>query len=208
LSDRPILLIVEDDLDTRKMLESAFSSRFQIVLTGSASAAVEAVGSHKESIEAMILDMWIPRDDGGSPVRNLGLEVLLQTKGRPTHPGLAPEIQVVVLTGHPDLQNAIESQRLGSFRYIIKGSPNMLEELKRDVEAARGETQGKRIHRAIMDGGRLDLLQPLPLRADAPAALAQREQSKSANSHDVAELLRQIRSLSDEALTALERQVS
>jgi ActR/RegA family two-component response regulator len=223
LADRPTLLVVEDDENFLALLESAFAPTYDIVRATSAAAALDSVREKADLIDVIVLDMWLPRDEGGAPVRNIGLEVLLVGKGRPTHPGLAPEIQVVVITGHPDLQNAIESQRLGSFRYIVKGSPNMIDDLKRDVEAARAETQGRRIHKAIMEGGRLDLLEPLPLRPAAPAnepsqavseithaavAVAHASRGPSPNLHLVADLLRQIRQLADEALQSMETEDS
>ena len=211
MAERHTVLAVEDNDEFYDLLKAAFADRYNLFRAASVTAALSLLNERSAVIDVMLLDMWLPRDDGGRPERNLGLEVLLKTKGRPISPGMAPEVQVIVVTGHPDLQNAIETQRLGSFRYIVKGSPNMLEELGRDVEAAFTETMGRRIHRAIMESGRLDLLQPLPLRASrsgvegvAKAVEAFAASAQPGRSEDVAGIFRQIRRLADEALTVLE----
>jgi Response regulator containing CheY-like receiver, AAA-type ATPase, and DNA-binding domains len=216
LSDRHTVLIVDDNQDFCSALEAMLAEKYDVLQAGSSTSAVEILRKNAEKIDTIILDMWIPREDGGTPERNVGLEVLLTTKGRPTHPGIASEVQVVVVTGHQDLQNAIESQRLGSFRYIVKGAPRMLEDLEKDIEVACVETKGRRIHKAIMEGGRLDLLEPLPLREAATlskseASVAQILRAATGavaidarHSQTVAGLLKQIRDLADEALSALQ----
>src|SRR5207249_3740371 len=136
LADRHTLLVVEDNDDFYDALVDGLSGRYNVIRAAFADDALEILNGRSDEIDVVVLDMWLPRQKDGNPERNVGLEVLLKIKGRPTHPGIVPEVQVVVVTGHPDLQNAIESQRLGSFRYVIKGSPHMLDELLKDIAAA------------------------------------------------------------------------
>lgn len=210
MADRHTLLVVEDNDDFYTAIESAFARRYDLLRAMSSTSATTLIKNHADRLDAIILDMWLPRSDGGTTERNLGLEVLLKVKGRTSHPGAAPEVQVVVVTGHQDLQNAIESQRLGSFRYIVKGTANSLKELQRDVEAACSETKGRRIHKAIMEGGRLDLLEVLPLRRAlakpaAAAAITDIAAAAELSRTDRAiQALLQIRQLADEALQALD----
>jgi len=118
--DRVKVLIVDDEERFRKSLAE------RLVLRG---YSVRDVGDGEESIRKARLDrpdvVLLDRKMPGMS----GEEVLKELKR------VAPEVQVVMLTGHASIASAAESGRLDAFAYLEK--PCETEELVRTIEAAR-----------------------------------------------------------------------
>jgi DNA-binding NtrC family response regulator len=105
--DEPIrILVVEDDATVRTYLGGLLSSRGWEV--EEAETGEEGIAASRESeFDVVFLDLMLP---GMS-----GLEVLrqLEKEGPPT-----PEI--VIITGDPSIDSAVEAMRLGAFDYVEK----------------------------------------------------------------------------------------
>jgi DNA-binding response OmpR family regulator len=68
LSDKPAILITDDDRDFRETLRDVFAPRgFQPLLAADGEEALEIV--HRQPIHVLLLDMQMPRLDGLQTVR-------------------------------------------------------------------------------------------------------------------------------------------
>lgn len=119
MSERPSLLVVDDDTAFRTRLGRAMADRgFAVSLAGSVD---EALASLSESPEYAVVDLRMP---GRS-----GLELLSVLREQD------PNTRVVVLTGYGSIPTAIEATRLGAVAYVSK--PADADEVMR---ALQGET--------------------------------------------------------------------
>lgn len=113
------VLVVDDETRFRTTLAKMLRSR---------GLAVQAVGSGEECLEELaarpydvvLLDIRMPGLGG--------LETLRLLKER------HPEVEVVMLSGHANLDTAIELLKLGAFDYLLKPCP--LEEVLLKIENA------------------------------------------------------------------------
>lgn len=100
-----LVLVVDDDPDTRANLRDILELDAYDVVTA-ASAAEALAHTDWRGITAILLDRRLP--DGRA-------EELL-----PRFKELAPEAPVLIVTGHSDLQGAIDALRQGAADYILK----------------------------------------------------------------------------------------
>lgn len=97
------IAIIEDDINYRKSLETAFSDypQYEIISFKNPKDALKKLDS---SIELLIVDINMPQMDG--------LSFLQELNGR---------YEAIVITGNASIQNAIKSIRLGVKDFLIKG---------------------------------------------------------------------------------------
>jgi two-component system NtrC family response regulator len=99
------ILIVDDDAAMREGLAETLSDlghRAVEAPDGDAALAIAA----RERLDAVLLDLRIPRKDG--------LEILRQLRSRPGAPPIA------ILTAYASAENTIEAMRLGAFDHLTK----------------------------------------------------------------------------------------
>lgn len=99
------ILIVDDDEAFRQALARAFQRRGLLPLQA-ATAAEACAAVREQAPEACVLDLRLGQDSG---LRLL--PELLQ---------LAPELEVVVLTGYASIATAVEAVKLGALNYLPK----------------------------------------------------------------------------------------
>ncbi|MBA2880530.1 two-component system NtrC family response regulator [Desulfosalsimonas propionicica] len=121
------LLIVDDEASIRRLIEKEIGSERRIV-TGVETLAAARTVMEKQQFDVVILDIRLP--DGN------GMDVLVELQET------APEIQVIVITGHGDVDNAVQAMKTGAYDYITK--PFDLQRLEMIVEKA---SQRCRLHR-------------------------------------------------------------
>jgi DNA-binding NtrC family response regulator len=99
------VLIVDDEEDFTDTLAKRLKMR-QIRVDGvySGSAALDFLA--QDPVDVVVLDVRMPGMDG--------VEVLREIKQR------YPLIEVIMLTGHANVEVAIEGMRLGAFDYLLK----------------------------------------------------------------------------------------
>jgi DNA-binding NtrC family response regulator len=99
------VLIVDDEEDFTDTLTKRLRMR-QIQVSGvySGSAALDIMD--RNPVDVVVLDVRMPSMDG--------IEVLREIKQR------HPLIEVIMLTGHANVEVAIEGMRLGAFDYLLK----------------------------------------------------------------------------------------
>jgi two-component system NtrC family response regulator len=113
------ILVVDDEAHIRRLAEKELSSeRRRVATAGSAQEALKAFRAG--SFDVVLLDMRLP--DGN------GLDLLTRFQE------LAPEVQVVIITGFGDVDNAVQAMKLGAYDYMTK--PFDLDRLELVIEKA------------------------------------------------------------------------
>jgi two-component system NtrC family response regulator len=108
-TDKPKLLVVDDDEAIRTQLKYALRDEFALFFAEDRRGALEAVDQH--SPELVSLDLGLPPAEDGAQE---GLQALDDIVKR------APATKVVVVTGNGDRVNAIRAIQLGAFDYHSK----------------------------------------------------------------------------------------
>ena len=105
MSDQPSVWIVDDDESIRWVLEKALSEvGWRITVFDNASDVLRQVQSDNPDI--IITDIRMPGTDG--------LELLRYLNDR------RPSLPVIVMTAHPDLNDALSAYRPVAFEYLAK----------------------------------------------------------------------------------------
>jgi len=113
------VLVVDDEPSIGKLLKKELSSPARAV------AAAESAHQAREMLrrntyEVVVLDLRLPDADG--------LDVLVEIRQH------SPDVEVIIITGHGNIDSAVEAMKLGAYDYITK--PFNLEELELIVERA------------------------------------------------------------------------
>lgn len=98
------VLVVDDELGPRQAIEMILQRRYNVLTCEDPEEAMSIISSGK--VDIVMLDIKMPKIDG--------LQLLKSMKS------IAPDIQVVLITGYPSMQSAIEAVRYGAYDYIIK----------------------------------------------------------------------------------------
>jgi len=111
--DRPRVLVVDDDKDVGEFLRDALSAwSYDVTRVASGREAVGLI-SH-QIFDAALVDIWMPEMDG--------LQVLDEMKRHD------PALEVVMMTGNPRVETAVQALKSGAYDYLIK--PLNLDELQ------------------------------------------------------------------------------
>ncbi len=99
------LLIVDDEPDICFIMERALAQpNYHVESIGSGSDAIQLIA--EKTYQVILLDLHM------TPVNGLQVLNKLRSKNK--------ETEVIILTGHSDIESAIEALRLGAFDYLIK----------------------------------------------------------------------------------------
>ncbi|MCC7386059.1 MAG: sigma-54-dependent Fis family transcriptional regulator [Deltaproteobacteria bacterium] len=105
LDARRTVLIVDDEVNLRKVLEAMLRREGYHVLTASdGQEALERLAKHP--VDLVLTDLRMPKLDGMSLLR----QVLAEYTGIP----------VIILTAHGTVDNAVEAMKLGAFDFLTK----------------------------------------------------------------------------------------
>lgn len=117
--ERIKLLLVDDEVAYVKILTKRLTKRnFDVTATFSGTQGIQA--ARKEDFDVAVLDLKMEDADG--------IEVLKLFKK------MAPNMQVIMLTGHGSEQAAREGVQFGAFDYLTK--PCDLEDLVNKIKSA------------------------------------------------------------------------
>jgi len=103
----PKILVIEDEAAIRRVLTKIISEEnetYQVEEAGDGLLGVEMIS--KSDFDLVLCDIKMPKMDG--------VEVLEKIKK------LKPEIPVIMISGHGDIDTAVNTMRLGAFDYISK----------------------------------------------------------------------------------------
>ena len=103
--DEMSVLLVDDEKDFLEVLTKRLRKRkLRLVAANSGAEAIRAV--QDTPIDVVVLDMRMPQMDG--------LQTLREIKR------INPGVEVIMLTGHANVETAVEGMELGAFDYLIK----------------------------------------------------------------------------------------
>ncbi|OCL17830.1 sigma-54-dependent transcriptional regulator [Gilliamella sp. wkB171] len=123
------ILIVEDELNLRKLLSLLLSEQqYQVVEASNSEEAIAII--KQQHIDLILLDNRLPKMSG--------LEALKIIKA------INPDIYVILMTAYASVDTAVEALKLGAYDYIVK--PFDLDELKalihRTLEFSQAQKNG------------------------------------------------------------------
>jgi putative two-component system response regulator len=119
--DRPLVLVVEDDLANRVLLERLLEREgYRTEAVGDGEAALLAVGEHAPDL--VLLDIGLPRLDGYEVTRRLRSHVQTLT------------VPIILLTGRSSLDDVVEGLDAGADDFLSK--PFRLPELLARIRSA------------------------------------------------------------------------
>ena len=105
MSTKPIILVVDDDRNTREGLQRALQRHYEVRTAEGADAAL-AILAKEPDVALMLSDLRMPGVDG------LGL--LKQVKK------LYPELLCVLLTAYGSVETAVDAMRQGAYDFLMK----------------------------------------------------------------------------------------
>lgn len=114
------ILIVDDESSLRTALFRLLSRKSYQVITASTKTEAMSLSSGNNALDFALIDLRLP--DGS------GLDLMRDLKK------LFPNVQIIVLTGHGTINDAIEATRLGAFHFLTK--PFNTEELMSLIDKA------------------------------------------------------------------------
>ena len=101
---RPVILIVDDDKNTREGLQRALRSKYEVRLAESAARALDLLSDG--AVDVMLTDMRMPGMDG--------LELLRRAQA------LHPEVVCILLTAYGSVETAVEAMKQGAYDFLTK----------------------------------------------------------------------------------------
>jgi two-component system, NtrC family, nitrogen regulation response regulator NtrX len=120
------ILIIEDEPAIRRVLTKILTEESDSYIVDEAEDGIQGIEKIKnEDYDLVLCDIKMPKMDG--------VEVLEAAKK------IKPEIQMVMISGHGDLETAVNTMRLGAFDYISK--PPDLNRLLNTVRNALDKTK-------------------------------------------------------------------
>ncbi len=133
LSFNPIqILLVDDEESIRRLVEKEIGSIRRIVRTaGSGKQAFELV--RQQQFDVILLDVRLPDADG--------MELMEQFREA------IPDVEVILITGHGNIDSAVEAMKMGAYDYIPK--PFTLERLELVIERAYQRVRLQRENRLL-----------------------------------------------------------
>jgi DNA-binding NtrC family response regulator len=114
-------LIVDDDAEVRNLLTSVLTrDQMTVVEAASGGEAMDTLG--REEFDVALVDVRLPDHSG--------LDILRWARGADIH------TEFIVLTGHADVDTAVEAMRLGAYDFVAKPWKNveLLEVVRKAVE--------------------------------------------------------------------------
>lgn len=104
-SEAPLIMIVDDEVSICDTLANVLQDEsFATIVAHDGPAALETISRSHPAV--VFLDIWMPGWDG--------LETLEKIKQ------VAPTTEVIVISGHANIANALEAKRRGAFDFIEK----------------------------------------------------------------------------------------
>lgn len=99
------ILMVDDETEFLELMTKRLGRRnFEVTTAASGPAAIEAVS--RGTFDVVVLDVRMPGMDG--------IETLKHIKEK------APQTEVILLTGHANMEVALQGMELGAFDYLLK----------------------------------------------------------------------------------------
>jgi two-component system response regulator AtoC len=105
MSGKPVVLVVDDDKNTRDGLQRALQRNYMVKTAESAEAALKILGT-EAPVDVLLTDLRMPGTDG------LGLL-------RRVH-GQSPQTVCILLTAYGSVETAVEAMKQGAYDFLTK----------------------------------------------------------------------------------------
>ena len=138
LDERPLVLVVEDDLGNRALLERVLEREgYRTVTAGDGEAALLAVGEHAPDL--ILLDIGLPRMDGYEVTRRLRSHLRTLT------------IPIILLTGRTGLEDVVEGLDAGADDFLSKPfrQPELLARIRSSLRLRQALVRMDAAHTAV-----------------------------------------------------------
>ncbi len=113
------VLVVDDEQSLAKLFKKELTTPSRTIHTASSGRQAKEM-SRKIQYDVIVLDLRLPDASG--------LDLLVEFRGR------IPDVEVIMITGHGNIDSAVEAMKLGAYDYVTK--PFKLDELEIVVERA------------------------------------------------------------------------
>jgi DNA-binding NtrC family response regulator len=111
------ILVVDDELLLRDILyESLSNYGYEVLSASDADKAIEIVEKYQPVVA--LVDIKLPKTDGIELTKNLK--------------AIKPDIIIIIITGYPSFDTAVDATKFGAAEYIIK--PFRLDELHKTIQ--------------------------------------------------------------------------
>ncbi len=131
------ILIIDDEADIRELISGILQDEgFETRLAHNSDAALAEVSQRRPSL--VVLDIWLQ----GSKLD--GLDLLLELKQR------VPDLPVVIISGHGNIETAVAAIKRGAYDYIEKpfNSDRLLLVVSRALETLRLKRENEQLKAA------------------------------------------------------------
>jgi len=108
MTDKPKLLIVEDDEGLQRQLRWAYEDH-EVIVAGDRAAAIDMLRAHEPAVAT--LDLGLPPDPDGTSEGFATLEAMLKLK---------PDMKVIVASGHGARESALRAIASGAYDFYQK----------------------------------------------------------------------------------------
>lgn len=99
------VLLVDDEADYREVLTKRLTKRkFHVLSAGSGEEALDILQA--KAVDLVVLDVKMPGMGGAETLRLMKARV--------------PQVEVIMLTGHANVEVTVQGMELGAFDYMIK----------------------------------------------------------------------------------------
>ncbi|SAK40717.1 two component sigma54 specific Fis family transcriptional regulator [Caballeronia hypogeia] len=134
-----VIFIEDDELVRRASVQSLQLAGFDVTGHGSVEAAARAIDANFPGV--IVSDIRLP---GAS-----GLDLLAQCRER------APEVPVILVTGHGDISMAVQAMRDGAYDFIEKpfASERLIEAVRRALERRKLVLENQALRRELAGAG-------------------------------------------------------
>jgi two-component system nitrogen regulation response regulator NtrX len=131
---KPHILVVDDEPDIRDILQDILQDEgYQVSLAENADQARQEFAKQQPSL--ILLDIWMPKEDGISVLKNWVDNAML---------GDTP---VIMISGHGTVENAVEAVKLGAYDFLEKplSTGKLLLCIERGLENASLRQENKQL---------------------------------------------------------------
>jgi two-component system NtrC family response regulator len=126
------ILIVDDEVSILKLLKKELSTEARVVDTAENAAQANEL-TRKNDYDIIVLDIKLPDGDG--------LDLLVEFRER------IPDVEIIMITGHGDIDDAVEAMKIGAYDYITK--PFNLDKIELVIERAYQRVRLTRENRSL-----------------------------------------------------------
>jgi len=130
------VLIVDDEASIRTSLTGALKDEgYRVSTAASGREALDAMKTDKP--DTVLLDIWMPEMDGLETLRRIKSEL--------------PELSVIMMSGHGNIETAVRATKLGAFDFIEKplASERVLVTIRNALDQTRLRNENTSLKRAV-----------------------------------------------------------